>query len=69
MPHYAKFMKDNINKKRKYEEDGVVNLSATYNAITQKNMPQKMQDPRSFTIPTQLETMNLEKLCVITMQA
>ena len=51
MPHYAKFMKDNISKKRKYDEDGVVNLSATYNAITQKNMPQKMQDPRSFTIP------------------
>ena len=33
MPHYAKFMKDSIIKKRKLDEDGVVNLSTTYSAI------------------------------------
>ena len=42
MPHYAKFMKDILNKKRKFDEDGVVNLSATYNAVMQKNQPLKM---------------------------
>ena len=36
MPHYAKFMKDIINKKRKLDENGVVNLSATCSAIIQK---------------------------------
>ena len=33
MPHYAKFMKDIINKKRKLDEDEVVCLSANCNAI------------------------------------
>ena len=51
MPHYAKFMKDILNKKRKFDEDGVVNLSTTCNAVIQKNLPLKMPDPSSFTIP------------------
>ena len=51
MPHYAKFMKEIINKKRKQDENGIVSLLANYSAIFQKNLPQKMQDPRSFTIP------------------
>ena len=51
MPHSIKFMKEIITKKRKLDEGGVVNLSATCSAIIQKNMPEKMQDPRSFTIP------------------
>ena len=33
MPHYAKFMKDIISKKRKLDEGEVVRLSANYNAI------------------------------------
>ena len=51
MPHYAKFMKDILNKKRKFDEDGVVNLSATCSAVIKKNLPLKIQDPGSFTIP------------------
>ena len=51
MPHYAKFIKDIISKKRKLDEGGAVSLSANCNAIIQKNLPHKMQDPRSFTIP------------------
>ena len=51
MPHNTKFRKDIISKKRKLDEGGVVSLSKNYSAIIQKNMPQKMQDPRSFTIP------------------
>ena len=33
MPHYAKFMKDILSKKRKLDEDGVVSLSANYSVI------------------------------------
>ena len=39
MPHYAKFMKDIISKKRKLDERGVVSLSANYSAIIQNNLP------------------------------
>ena len=50
MPHYAKFMKDILSKKRKLDEEGVVSLSTTCSALIQKNFPMKMQDPDSFTI-------------------
>ena len=39
MPHYAKFMKDIIRKKRKLDEGGVMSLTATCSAIIQKNLP------------------------------
>ena len=51
MPHYTKFMKDILSKKRKLDEEGVMSLSATCSAVIQKNFPLKMQDPSSFTIP------------------
>ena len=51
MPHYAKFMKDILSKKRKLDEDGMVSLTATYSAIIKRNLPLNMQDPASFTIP------------------
>ena len=33
MPHYAKFMKDIMRKKRKLDEKGVVNLLVTCSAV------------------------------------
>ena len=42
MPHYAKFMKEILSKKRKLNEEGVVSLSATFSAVIQKNFPLKM---------------------------
>ena len=42
MPHYAKFMKDILSKKRKSAEEGVVSLTATCSAIIQKHLPLKM---------------------------
>ena len=39
IPHYDKFMKDIINKKRKLDEVGVVSLSANYSVIIKKNLP------------------------------
>ena len=44
-------MKDIIRKKRKLDEGEVVSLSTNCNAIIHNNMPHKMQDPGSFTIP------------------
>ena len=51
MPHYAKFMKDQLSKKRKFTEEGIVSLNETYNAVIQKSITEKRQDPDSFTIP------------------
>ena len=51
MPHYAKFMKDILSRKRKIYEEGVVSLTATCSAVIQRSLPKKMQDLGSFTIP------------------
>ena len=41
MPHYAKFMKDLLSKKRKFTEEGIVSLNATCNAVIQNSIPEK----------------------------
>ena len=51
MPNYVKFLKDILSKKKRFAEEGVVSLTATCNAVIQKNLPLKMQVPSSFTIP------------------
>ena len=51
IPNYAKFMKDIMSKKRKLDDCGIVNLLENCSAVIQRKIPQKMQDPRSFTIP------------------
>ena len=50
MPHYAKFMKDILSKKKKIAE-GVVNLTETCSEVMQRSLLVIMQDPGSFTIP------------------
>ena len=42
MTHYAKFMKDILRKKRKFYEEGVVCLTATYSAVIHKSLLLKM---------------------------
>ena len=51
MPQYAKFIKDMLSKKRKITEEGIVSLTTTCSAVIQKTIPEKLQDPGSFTIP------------------
>ena len=51
LPHYAKFMKDILSKKRNLDEEGVASLSTTCSAVIQKSFPVKMQDLSNFTIP------------------
>ena len=64
MPLYAKFMKEILSKKRKIDEEGIVNLTATCSAIIQQKLPAKMKDPGSFTIPCSIGTCEFKKaLC------
>ena len=61
MPHYAKFMKDILSRKRKIAEEGVVNLTATCSAVIQRSLLVKMKDPSSFTIPYTLGNFEMGK--------
>ena len=64
MPLYAKLLKEILSKKRKIAEEGVVNLTATCSAVIQKNLPEKMKDPGSFTIPCTIGGFEIQKaLC------
>ena len=64
MPHYAKFMKDILSKKKKIVEEGVVSLTATYSVVIQRSLPVKMQDPSSFNIPCTIGNSEMGKtLC------
>ena len=65
MPHYAKFMKDILSKKRRFAEEGVGSLTATCSAVIQKNFPLKMQDPDNFTIPYTIGNYEFGKAYVI----
>ena len=64
MPHYAKFMKDILNEKRKFAEERVVSLTATCSVVIQKSLPKKMQDPCNFTIHCKIGNFDMGKaLC------
>ncbi|XP_052188595.1 uncharacterized protein LOC127798941 [Diospyros lotus] len=51
VPSYAKFLKDILANKRKLAEFETVKLSEECSAIVQNKLPQKLNDPGSFTIP------------------
>ena len=64
MPLYAKFLKDILRKKRRFAEEGVVNLTATCSAVIKKNLPENMKDPGCFTIPCTIGGFEIQKaLC------
>ena len=64
MPQYAKFMKDILSKKRKITEERILNLTETCSVVIQKTIPEKMQDPDSFTIPCKIGDVYMGKaLC------
>ena len=64
MPHYTKFMKDILSRKKKIVEEGMVSLIETCNAVFQRSLPVKMQDPGSFTIPCTIGNAEMGKtLC------
>ena len=64
MPLYATFLKEILSKKRRIVEEGVVNLTATCSAVIKKNLPEKMKDLGSFTIPCIIGKFEFQKaLC------
>ena len=48
MPNYAKFLKEILNKKRKIDVEGIVNLTATCSAVIQQKLPTNNEGPRQF---------------------
>ncbi|KAL0455044.1 UNVERIFIED_CONTAM: hypothetical protein Slati_0843600 [Sesamum latifolium] len=51
MPSYAKFLKEVISNKRKWEGGEMVKLNKECSAILQNKLPPKLKDPGSFSIP------------------
>jgi hypothetical protein len=51
MPKYAKFLKDLLTNKRKFEELSTVQLGEECSAAVMKKLPEKLNDPGSFTLP------------------
>ena len=64
MPHYAKFMKAILSRKRRIAEEEIVSLTATCSAVIQKSLLEKMQDLGIFTIPYKIGKADMGKaLC------
>ncbi|XP_024027706.1 uncharacterized protein LOC112093458 [Morus notabilis] len=64
MPNYAKFMKEVMSKKRKLEDYETVKLTEECSAIIKRQLPDKLKDPGSFTIPCIIGELHIEKaLC------
>ncbi|XP_057747134.1 uncharacterized protein LOC130966361 [Arachis stenosperma] len=64
MPHYAKFLKELMTRKRNWGEKETVVLTEECSAIIQKKLPQKMKDLGSFQIPCIIGDITIEKaLC------
>ncbi|KAI9100843.1 hypothetical protein K1719_024205 [Acacia pycnantha] len=56
MPKYAKFLKDVLSKKRRFNEFETVALSEECSAVIQRKLPAKLKDPGSFYIPCNIGT-------------
>ncbi|XP_061353991.1 uncharacterized protein LOC133298680 [Gastrolobium bilobum] len=62
MPNYARSMKDLLSRKRKLRECETVNLTEECNAISEKKLPTKVKDPRSFSIPCTIGKMEVDNV-------
>ncbi|XP_062104530.1 uncharacterized protein LOC133815738 [Humulus lupulus] len=64
MPNYAKFMRVVMSKKRKLEDYETMKLTKECSAIIKRQLPEKLKDPGSFTIPCVIGELHIEKaLC------
>ncbi|XP_050914566.1 uncharacterized protein LOC127129422 [Lathyrus oleraceus] len=64
MPSYAKFLTEILSNKKKIEDDEIVMLTVECSAIIQNNMPHKLKDPGSFSIPCEIGKFIIDKaLC------
>ncbi|XP_058784356.1 uncharacterized protein LOC131659140 [Vicia villosa] len=64
MPSYAKFLKEILSNKKKIVENETVTLTAECNTIIQNNVPPKLKDPGSISIPCVIGKFVIDKaLC------
>ncbi|XP_010276560.1 PREDICTED: uncharacterized protein LOC104611272 [Nelumbo nucifera] len=64
MPKYAKFLKEVMPNKRKWEDCEMVKLNEECSAILQNKLPPKLKDPGNFSIPCTIGNAEFEKaLC------
>ncbi|XP_050889287.1 uncharacterized protein LOC127094505 [Lathyrus oleraceus] len=64
MPSYAKFIKEILSNKKKLKYEETVILTAECITIIQHNMPPKLKDPGSFSIPCVIGKFIIDKaLC------
>ncbi|KAG9458452.1 hypothetical protein H6P81_002960 [Aristolochia fimbriata] len=61
MPQYAKFVKEVLSGKR-IEEQGTVMLTKNCSAILKNQLPTKLKDPESFTIPCEFRNFKFNKV-------
>ncbi|KAL0401477.1 UNVERIFIED_CONTAM: hypothetical protein Slati_4177600 [Sesamum latifolium] len=62
IPSYAKFLKEVISNKRKWEGGETVKLNEECSAILQNKLPPKLKDPRSFSIPCTIGNADFDKV-------
>ncbi|XP_010536312.1 PREDICTED: uncharacterized protein LOC104811348 [Tarenaya hassleriana] len=60
MPSYAKFLKDILTKKRVVEKETIALSTKISAAITKHELPPKMSDPGSFSIPCKLGNIEID---------
>ncbi|WJX18782.1 hypothetical protein P8452_08546 [Trifolium repens] len=64
MPKYAKFMKEILTKKRKYNDDEIIQLDASCSAIIQRTLPTKEKDLGRVTLPVTIGNVNVGKALI-----
>ena len=64
IPTYAKFMKEILSKKRRYNDDETIQLDANCSAIIQRRLPRNERDPERVTLPVAIGTVNVGKAYV-----
>ncbi|XP_050222514.1 uncharacterized protein LOC126672604 [Mercurialis annua] len=66
MPQYAKFLKDIITNKRSWDSGATVPIPEVCSSIILNDLPAKLKDPGSFSIPCTIGTMSsINCLCDI----
>ncbi|XP_050222479.1 uncharacterized protein LOC126672568 [Mercurialis annua] len=58
MPQYAKFLKDIITNKRSWDSDATVPIPEVCSSIILNDLPAKLKDPGSFSIPCTIGNMS-----------
>ncbi|GKE17821.1 putative nucleotidyltransferase, ribonuclease H [Tanacetum coccineum] len=61
MPKYAKFIKDLLSNKAKFEETSKVTLNERCSVVLLNKIPLKEKDPGSFTIPCTIGRVGIDK--------